>query len=130
MDGLRVLPENMRRNMDLSRGLYYSQRVLLALIDKGLERTAAYKIVQTHSMRAWTEGQDFRALLADDPQVQAHLSAGGAGRAVRPRLPPQVHRPRLPALRAPPPDEGASHGSPANGAFGAQASPVAGSAGR
>jgi adenylosuccinate lyase len=74
MDGLRVLPENMRRNMDLSRGLYYSQRVLLALIDKGLERAAAYKLVQTHSMRAWTEGQDFRALLADDPQVQAHLS--------------------------------------------------------
>jgi len=75
MDGLRVLPENMRRNMDLSRGLFYSQRVLLALIDKGLDRTAAYKIVQTQAMTAWTEGRDFQSLLAADPQVQAHLSA-------------------------------------------------------
>ena len=75
MDGLRVLPENMRRNMDLSRGLYYSQRVLLALIDKGLERTAAYKVVQDKATTAWTEGRDFRSLLADDPAVQEVLSA-------------------------------------------------------
>jgi adenylosuccinate lyase len=74
MEGLRVLPENMRRNLDLTRGLYYSQRVLLALIEKGLDRTAAYKLVQEHAMTSWTEGKEFKALLAADPAVQAHLS--------------------------------------------------------
>jgi adenylosuccinate lyase len=74
MDGLRVLPENMRRNLDLTRGLYYSQRVLLALIEKGLDRTAAYKLVQEHAMTSWTEGRDFKDLLAADPAVQARLS--------------------------------------------------------
>ena len=130
MDGLRVLPENMRRNMDLSRGLYYSQRVLLALIDKGLERTAAYKIVQTHSMRAWTEGQDFKALLADDPHVQAHLSPEELDGLfdLGYHLKYIDHAFRRCGLL--PPEEGASNGSPPNGAFGAQASPVAGSAGR
>jgi adenylosuccinate lyase len=74
MDGLRVLPENMRRNLDLSRGLFYSQRVLLALIDKGMDRTTAYKIVQVQAMKAWTEGRDFQHLLAADPDVQACLT--------------------------------------------------------
>jgi adenylosuccinate lyase len=74
MAGLRVLPENMRRNLDLSRGLFYSQRVLLALIDKGLDRTAAYKLVQGHAMTAWTEGLEFKDLLAADPVVRAHFS--------------------------------------------------------
>jgi adenylosuccinate lyase len=74
MEGLRVLPENMRRNLDLTRGLYYSQRVLLALIEKGLDRTAAYKLVQEHAMTSWTEGRDFKDLLAADPAVQSRLS--------------------------------------------------------
>ncbi len=75
MEGLRVLPDAMRRNIELSRGLHASQRVLLALIDHDIDRTAAYKIVQGHAMTAWTEGKDFRTLLAADPAVQAHLSA-------------------------------------------------------
>ncbi|MDQ3701231.1 MAG: adenylosuccinate lyase [Chloroflexota bacterium] len=76
MEGLRILPDNMRRNLELSRGLHSSQRVLLALIDNGMDRTAAYKIVQTQAMTAWTEGKDFRALLGADPDVQSHLAPG------------------------------------------------------
>jgi adenylosuccinate lyase len=75
MEKLRVMPENMQRNLDLSQGLHYSQRVLLALIDKGMDRTEAYKIVQQHSTAAWTERKDFRSLLAADPAVQERLSA-------------------------------------------------------
>jgi adenylosuccinate lyase len=74
MDKLRVLPENMQRNLDLSQGLHFSQRVLLALIDKGMDRTEAYQLVQRHAMTAWTEQRPFRTLLAADPAVEAHLS--------------------------------------------------------
>jgi adenylosuccinate lyase len=75
MEQLRVMPEQMRRNLDLTRGLYTSQRVLLALIDKGLKRTEeAYKLVQQHAMAAWTEGKDFRTLLLEDPVIRQHLS--------------------------------------------------------
>jgi adenylosuccinate lyase len=136
MDGLRVLPENMRRNMDLSRGLYYSQRVLLALIDKGLERAAAYKIVQTHSMRAWTEGQEFKTLLADDPQVQAHLSPAELDGLfdLGYHLKYIDHAFRRCGLLPPTEHEGSQqNGSPASGAVATQATqaaPVAGSAGR
>lgn len=71
---LHVYPENMRRNMERSLGLTYSQRVLLTLINKGLKREAAYDLVQKHAMRAWAEQIPFLSLLSADPEVTAVLS--------------------------------------------------------
>ncbi|MHB8576733.1 MAG: adenylosuccinate lyase [Dehalococcoidia bacterium] len=74
IDGLLVYPDRMRENMALTRGLEFSQRVLLALIDTGLSRQDAYKIVQRTSMRAWAERTSFRNLLLADPGVTDRLS--------------------------------------------------------
>ncbi|MCL4533998.1 MAG: adenylosuccinate lyase [Bacteroidetes bacterium] len=71
---LQIYPENMRRNLELTRGLIFSQRVLLALIDKGLGRQQAYELVQRNAMRVWRGESDFRTLLSQDPDVSAHLS--------------------------------------------------------
>ncbi len=72
--GLRVYPENMRRNLELTQGVIFSQRVLLALIDKGMSRQEAYKLVQDGAMRAWQGRTPFLDLLLDDSQVTARLS--------------------------------------------------------
>ena len=72
--GMQVYPERMRENIESSYGLPFSQRVLLALIDKGLKRQDAYKIVQRNAMQAWEERKPFLDLLCDDPSVTAHLS--------------------------------------------------------
>jgi adenylosuccinate lyase len=74
MKGLKVYPENMRRNIELSQGLVFSQRVLIALIDKGLTREEAYKMVQDNAMKAWEEKKDFLGLLKMDRRITAHLS--------------------------------------------------------
>lgn len=73
---LQVYPENMTRNLNRYGGVVFSQRVLLALVDKGLSREEAYRIVQSNAHSAWNhEGGNFRALIEADPTVQAHLSA-------------------------------------------------------
>lgn len=70
MKGLQVYPENMRRNLNATRGLTFSQRVLTALIEeKGLSRQQAYEIVQRNSMRAWKNGANFIDLLEADPEI-------------------------------------------------------------
>jgi adenylosuccinate lyase len=69
-----VHPDRMRENLDASYGLAFSQRVLLALIDKGLKRQDAYKLVQANAMRAWDERSPYLDLLTDDPRVTEHLS--------------------------------------------------------
>jgi adenylosuccinate lyase len=74
MKGLKVYPENMRRNIELTQGLVFSQRVLIALIDKGLTREEAYKMVQDNAMKAWEEKKDFLGLLKADRRITAHLS--------------------------------------------------------
>jgi adenylosuccinate lyase len=74
MKGLRVYPGNMRRNIELTQGLGFSQRVLLALIDKGLSREEAYKMVQENAMRAWEEKKGFLGLLEADGRITTHLS--------------------------------------------------------
>ncbi len=73
---LRVYPENMRRNLELTRGLVFSEGVLLALVDSGLTREQAYALVQRSAMRAWEEGEDFRALLSADAEVAERLGPG------------------------------------------------------
>ena len=72
----RVDADRMWQNLESSRGLIFSQRVLLALVeDKGLSREAAYEIVQRNAMRAWDDAQDFRQLLKSDGEAGQHLSA-------------------------------------------------------
>jgi adenylosuccinate lyase len=74
MKGLKVYPENMQRNIELTQGVIFSQRVLLALIDKGLPRGEAYKIVQDNAMKAWEERKGFLSLLEADRRITRHLS--------------------------------------------------------
>jgi len=74
--GLGVYPENMARNMNVYGGVVFSQRVLLALVEAGLSRELAYRIVQRNAHAAWnSEGGDFRANLAADAEVNGALSA-------------------------------------------------------
>jgi adenylosuccinate lyase len=74
VDKLLVYPARMQANMDLSRGLHFSQAVLLALTKTGLTREAAYKLVQDNAMRAWKEQRMFKDLLLGDSRVTARLS--------------------------------------------------------
>ncbi|OYD07546.1 adenylosuccinate lyase [Paludifilum halophilum] len=71
---LTVFPENMKRNMERTYGLIYSQRVLLTLIDKGLKRETAYDRVQKLAMQAWEEGRSFRELVEQDDAITGTLS--------------------------------------------------------
>ena len=71
--GLHVYPDRMRANLDRTRGLVYSQRVLLALTTAGLSREDAYSIVQRHAMAAWKEEPDLKTRLLADPAVAAVL---------------------------------------------------------
>ena len=74
MKGLKVYPENMQRNIEFTQGIIFSQRVLLALIEKGLTREEAYKMVQDNAMKAWEKRKSFLSLLEADKRVTAHLS--------------------------------------------------------
>lgn len=71
---LTVFPENMKRNMDRTFGLIYSQRILLALIDKGLSREEAYDTVQPLTARAWDEQTQFRPLVEANEKITSFLS--------------------------------------------------------
>jgi hypothetical protein len=78
-EGLLVYPENMKRNLSLSLGMWNSQSVLLALIKKGLTREEAYELVQRNAMKTWqakhagTDGADFLQQLQNDPEVARHF---------------------------------------------------------
>jgi adenylosuccinate lyase len=72
--GLKVYPENMRHNIERTLGLIFSQRVLLALIDRGLTREEAYKMVQDNAMEAWQGEKSFLALLKMDKQITKYLT--------------------------------------------------------
>jgi len=73
MQGLQIYKENMYQNLELTRGLVFSQRVLIALIDKGLSRQHAYELVQRNAMKAWKEKTDFLDLLKADADVLNQL---------------------------------------------------------
>jgi adenylosuccinate lyase len=72
---LLVYPERMKKNIMSSYGLVFSQRVLLALIERGLSREEAYALVQRNAMRAWSENMDFLAILKEDSGVIRYLPA-------------------------------------------------------
>ncbi len=73
IEKLVVYPDRMAANLDRLHGLVHSQRVLLALTQKGLSREKAYALVQRKAMQVWQTGADFLTLLAEDPEVSAHL---------------------------------------------------------
>jgi adenylosuccinate lyase len=74
VDKLIVYPDNMRKNLDRLGGLVHSQRVLLALTQKGVTREDAYHLVQRNAMKAWRGEGDFLALLKADADLRKHLS--------------------------------------------------------
>lgn len=74
IEKLTVFPENMTRNMEKTHGVIFSQRVLLALIDKGIAREDAYDLVQPKAMEAWETKTHFKALLKADPAIQKQLT--------------------------------------------------------
>ncbi len=71
--GLKVYPQKMKRNLALTKGLIFSQRVMLALIDKGLSRKEAYELVQRNAMKAWQGNKSFLSLLKADAEITATL---------------------------------------------------------
>ena len=71
MNGLQVFPQRMKKNLELTRGLVFSQRVMLALIEKKLSRQDAYKLVQRNAMKAWSSNRSFLSLLKRDAEVMA-----------------------------------------------------------
>ncbi len=74
LEGLRILPENMARNMESSFGLHFSQRVLTALIETGIPRQEAYVMVQKNAMKSWETRQSFPDLIRSDPAIAGRLS--------------------------------------------------------
>jgi adenylosuccinate lyase len=77
---LVVRPERMRRNLESSHRLFFSQRVLLALVEAGLARDAAYRLVQRNAMRAWEGERDFEQLVRADAEITARLDDGTLAR--------------------------------------------------
>jgi adenylosuccinate lyase len=75
LEGLYVHPKRMRENMARSYGLYTSQRVMLALIEKGLDRESAYSIVQRDAMKSWKAEVQFKKLLLKDKEVKKYLTS-------------------------------------------------------
>jgi adenylosuccinate lyase len=71
---LQVYPDRMKKNMERSFGLYNSQRVLLALTEKGLSREHAYRLVQRNAMASWKKGVEFKKLLMKDREIRKYLS--------------------------------------------------------
>jgi len=74
IENLVIYPKNMEKNMNQMRGLVYSQRILLALTDKGVSRDEAYKLVQRNAMKVWEEDADFLMELKNDESVKRHLT--------------------------------------------------------
>jgi adenylosuccinate lyase len=72
--GLRVHPDRMKKNMDLTKGLVFSGQLLLDLSAAGMLREHAYRIVQNKAMQAWEQDGDFRAAIESDPEIAQHLS--------------------------------------------------------
>jgi adenylosuccinate lyase len=74
IEGLVVYPERMRANMNSSGGVVFSQRVMLALVDAGLDRQTAYKLVQRHALDSWDSGRSFRDAIGSDERVESLLT--------------------------------------------------------
>ena len=82
LDGLEVDAERMRRNLDELGGMVYSEALLLAMVAKGAERQAAYRLVQGAAKRAWAGDASFHQALSEDPEIASWLSADEIARAM------------------------------------------------
>jgi len=74
IERLVVYPERMKANLQMTKGVIFSQMVLLKLIEKGITREGAYALVQKNAMRTWEEGTEFRELLLRDQEVMSRLT--------------------------------------------------------
>ena len=81
VSGLRVFPERMRRNLDLTQGLVFSGQLLLDLVEAGAPRDDAYQWVQEHAMAAWESGGSFRERVTADPRIAKFLPPTAVNRA-------------------------------------------------
>jgi len=72
---LVIYPERMLANLGMTKGVIFSQTVLLKLIEQGMSREDAYRVVQRNTMRSWNEGIDFQRLLLEDNEVMSHMNA-------------------------------------------------------
>jgi adenylosuccinate lyase len=81
VEGMRVYPDRMSRNLDLTRGLVFSGQVLLDLAAAGMLREQAYRLVQSHALRCWEQDGDFRTAIENDPEVRALLSSAEIARS-------------------------------------------------
>jgi adenylosuccinate lyase len=77
VEGLVVFPARMEENLWSSHGLFFSQKLLLALVEAGLGRDEAYRLVQGHALRAWDEGRDFRELVRSDAELASRVELDG-----------------------------------------------------
>jgi adenylosuccinate lyase len=75
LKNLAVYPENIRRNLELTHGVYFSQKVLTLLVNKGMARQRAYELVQDQALKSWQEKRSFRELVMADPGIGAVCSA-------------------------------------------------------
>jgi adenylosuccinate lyase len=82
---LVVYPDNMKRNLDLTGGLVYSQRLLLRLIEKGAQRKESYEAVQRNAMASWKGAGDLQRLVGKDLFITKHLTAGEIQRCFDPK---------------------------------------------
>jgi adenylosuccinate lyase len=83
IEKLVVYPERMLANLNMTKGVIFSQMALLKLIEKGITRENAYAIVQRNAMKSWEENVEFKGLLLQDSDVQSQLSAGDLEEAFR-----------------------------------------------
>ncbi|NIP37888.1 MAG: adenylosuccinate lyase [Candidatus Dadabacteria bacterium] len=74
LENLVIYPKSMKRNMDITNGLIFSEKVLLKLVDKGITREKAYEIVQRNAMECWQKKTPYKDLLISDPEVMKYLS--------------------------------------------------------
>ncbi|HUU51172.1 MAG TPA: adenylosuccinate lyase, partial [Nitrospinota bacterium] len=74
IDTLLVYPENMKRNLKMTHGLIYSQRILLELAKKGITREKAYELVQRNALESWEEGVEFYELVSSDEEIKKLLT--------------------------------------------------------
>jgi len=75
VDKLLVYPDTMRKNLEKTKGMMFSERILLELVKKGLTREQAYQLVQRNAMKVWENGVDFRDALLSDTDLLSHISA-------------------------------------------------------
>ena len=94
LQDLIVYPDRMLHNLHLTEGLIYSQRLLLALVDRGAERKAAYEAIQRHAMHAWQGSENFQDLITHDPFIRQILTE----QEIRASFDPQTYLEHLPEI--------------------------------